>query len=93
MKGELFDEPFLSQFKQGIFEPEDLSNSAPLSLYLLCTKYIINNVAVVKVRCNIPTEISENLIEVCFSLFEFLNLCSIFFFFCFVSPFFVDKNI
>ena len=65
MKREAFDEPFLSQFKQGLFEPEDLSNSAPLSLYLLCTKYIIHNFQAIQIRGKVPSEVSENLIEVC----------------------------
>ena len=61
----------LGTFRLGVFEPEDLSDNAPLKLYQLCAKYIINNINVISFKRKIPSEVCDNLIEV--SNFFYIN--------------------
>lgn len=51
-------------FQQGPFEPTDLSESSPPKLYILCLKYVVKNIIKFNFECRIPSEISDNLIEV-----------------------------
>lgn len=53
---------------RGIFEPEYLSDSSPLSLSLLCAKYVIENIQTVPFKHVLPAQVCDDLLEVCFYL-------------------------
>lgn len=52
-------------FQQGSFEPTDLLENGPQKLYVLCLKFIVKNIIRFDFECRIPSDICDNLIEVC----------------------------
>lgn len=54
----------LPNFKPGIFEPIDLDDSTPLSLFLQCAIYIVKNPNLLASPIKLPAEVGDKLLEV-----------------------------
>lgn len=61
----------LKSFRPGIFEPDDLSDNAPMKLFHLCAKYLVTHINLNPLTRKLPSEVCDNLIEVCFVVFFF----------------------
>ena len=51
---------------QGPLEPVDIGENSPFSLYILCAKFIVQNIKQIRLKgqCKLPAEVCDNLIEV-----------------------------
>ncbi|KAI2806675.1 Protein zer-1 [Blomia tropicalis] len=54
----------LKSFRPGIFEPDDLSDNAPMKLFHLCAKYLVTHINLNPLTRKLPSEVCDNLIEI-----------------------------
>lgn len=64
INGQVCPKGHMLNFRSGIFEPDNLADSAPMQLYLQCANYVVQNIDKVVVNTRITSHVAENLIEV-----------------------------